>query len=75
MKRARDLNIPFDGRPALHNAITDVDGTLVGHVTLISGEGLLVVGLGPVRTGVTAVLPRGRLLQVLTKYGRLEDSC
>jgi D-aminopeptidase len=61
MTRARDLNIPFDGRPGPHNAITDVDGTLVGQVTLISGEGPLVVGEGPVRTGVTAVLPRGRI--------------
>jgi D-aminopeptidase len=60
MTKARQLGIQFDGRPALHNAITDVDGTLVGHVTLISGEGSLVVGRGPVRTGVTAVLPRGR---------------
>ncbi len=60
MTRARDLGIPFDGEPGPHNAITDVEGTLVGGTTLISGEGPLVVGRGPVRTGVTAVLPRGR---------------
>src|SRR6201994_2065160 len=57
--RARDLGIPFDGTPGPLNAITDVQGVLVGHTTLISGEGKLVVGKGPVRTGVTAVLPRG----------------
>ena len=60
MTRARELGIPFDGRPGPHNAITDVDGTLVGQTTLISGEGPLVVGQGPVRTGVTAILPHGR---------------
>jgi len=58
--RARDLGVPFDGTPGPLNAITDVSGVLVGHTTLISGEGKLVVGKGPVRTGVTAVLPRGR---------------
>jgi len=58
--RARDLGIPFDGKPGPHNAITDVNGVEVGHVTLISGEGQLVIGKGPVRTGVTAVLPRGK---------------
>jgi L-aminopeptidase/D-esterase-like protein len=58
--RARDLGIPFDGTPGLHNAITDVGGVEVGYTTLISGEGKLVVGKGPVRTGVTAILPRGR---------------
>src|SRR5271169_6114623 len=57
--RARDLGIPFDGAPGALNAITDVGGVTVGHTTLISGEGKLVVGQGPVRTGVTAVLPRG----------------
>jgi D-aminopeptidase len=56
--RARDLGIPFDGNPGRLNAITDVEGVLVGHTTLISGDGTLVVGKGPVRTGVTAVLPR-----------------
>ena len=58
--RARDLGVPFEGAPGLHNAITDVPGVLVGHTTLISGNGPLVVGQGPVRTGVTAILPRGR---------------
>ncbi len=58
--RARDLGIPFDGTPGKFNAITDVSGVLVGHTTLITGEGKLVVGKGPVRTGVTAVLPRGK---------------
>lgn len=58
--RARDVGVPFDGTPGPLNAITDVAGVEVGHVTLISGEGPLVVGQGPVRTGVTAILPRGR---------------
>jgi L-aminopeptidase/D-esterase-like protein len=58
--RARDLGVPFDGKPGPLNAITDVKGVEVGHTTLISGEGALKVGTGPVRTGVTAVLPRGR---------------
>jgi D-aminopeptidase len=57
--RARDLGVPFDGMPGPNNAITDVAGVLVGHTTLISGSGKLKVGQGPVRTGVTAVLPRG----------------
>src|SRR5215813_10836589 len=57
--RARDLGVPFDGTPGALNAITDVEGVLVGHTTLIEGSGKLVVGKGPVRTGVTAVLPRG----------------
>ena len=58
--RARDLGVPFDGAPGKLNAITDVAGVEVGHTTLISGEGKLVVGQGPVRTGVTAVIPRGK---------------
>ncbi|MGB9199246.1 MAG: P1 family peptidase [Terriglobales bacterium] len=58
--RARDLGVPFDGTPGPNNAITDVKGVEVGHTTLIRGEGKLVVGQGPVRTGVTAVLPRGK---------------
>jgi D-aminopeptidase len=57
--RARDLGVPFDGTPGPLNAITDVAGVLVGHTTLISGSGKLVLGKGPVRTGVTAILPRG----------------
>jgi D-aminopeptidase len=59
MTKARQIGIPFDGRTSPYNAITDVNGTLVGQVTLIPGEGPLIVGRGPVRTGVTAVLPRG----------------
>jgi len=58
--RARDLGVPFDGSPGPLNAITDIKGVEVGHTTLISGEGPLKVGVGPVRTGVTAILPRGR---------------
>ena len=58
--RARDLGVPFDGTPGSLNAITDVKGVEVGHTTLISGEGPLKVGIGPVRTGVTAILPRGK---------------
>jgi len=58
--RARDLGVPFDGTPGPLNAITDVAGVEVGHTTLISGSGPLKVGVGPVRTGVTAVLPRGK---------------
>src|SRR6266550_3555075 len=57
--RARDLGIPFDGTPGKFNALTDVPGIEVGYTTLISGEGKLEVGKGPVRTGVTAILPRG----------------
>jgi D-aminopeptidase len=55
--RARDLGIPLDGMPGLNNAITDVKGVLVGHATLILGEGKLEIGKGPVRTGVTAIIP------------------
>ena len=58
--RARDLGVPFDGTPGALNAITDVAGVEVGVTTLISGEGALKVGTGPVRTGVTAILPRGK---------------
>jgi D-aminopeptidase len=60
MPRARALGIPFDGVPGPLNAITDVKGVEVGHETIIFGEGKLVPGQGPVRTGVTAVLPRGK---------------
>src|ERR1700742_1768803 len=58
--RARDLGVPFDGAPGPLNAITDVKGVEVGHTTLISGEGPLKVGVGRGRTGVTAILPRGK---------------
>src|SRR5678815_2276270 len=57
--RARDLGIPFDGKTGPYNGITDVKGVEVGQTTLISGSGPLKVGVGPVRTGVTAILPRG----------------
>jgi L-aminopeptidase/D-esterase-like protein len=56
--RARAFAIPFDGEPGPFNAITDVPGVSVGYTTLISGDGPLEVGHGPVRTGVTAILPR-----------------
>jgi D-aminopeptidase len=58
--RARDLGVPFEGTPGPFNAITDVKGVEVGHTTLIAGEGKLDVGKGPVRTGVTAILTRGK---------------
>lgn len=58
--RARDLGVPLRGEPGVFNAITDVAGVEVGHTTLISGDGTLKVGVGPIRTGVTVVLPRGR---------------
>jgi hypothetical protein len=58
--RGRDLGIPFPGQTGPVNAITDVAGVAVGHVTLIEGEGKLIPGKGPVRTGVTAILPRPR---------------
>ena len=65
--RARDLGFHFDGSPGSLNAITDVSGVQVGHTTLIEGEGKLVQGKGPIRTGVTAILPRGDR--------RLDDHC
>lgn len=58
--RARDLGVPFDGTPGKLNAITDVQGVEVGHSTIISGEGENIAGKGPVRTGVTAIFPRGK---------------
>ena len=58
--RVRSFGIGFDGTPGPFNAITDVPGVAVGYATLISGDGPLVVGKGPVRTGVTAILPRPR---------------
>ena len=58
--RARDLAVPFNGTPGPLNAITDVKGVEVGQVTLISGNGELIVGQGPIRTGVTAIHPRGK---------------
>src|SRR5437867_215277 len=58
--RARDLGVPFDGTTGAMNAITDVRGVEVGHTTLIRGEGVLKAGQGPVRTGVTVIIPRGK---------------
>lgn len=58
--RARDLGVPFDGKTGPYNAITDVKGVEVGHSTIISGNGKNTVGKGPVRTGVTAIFPRGK---------------
>ncbi|MEO8338050.1 MAG: P1 family peptidase [bacterium] len=58
--RGRELGIPFPGTPGKWNAITDVPGIAVGHVTLIEGAGRLVPGKGPIRTGVTAIFPRPR---------------
>jgi len=58
--RARDIGIPFDGTTGKFNAITDVKGVEVGYSTIISGQGTNIRGKGPVRTGVTAILPRGR---------------
>ncbi len=58
--RARELGIPFEGTPGPLNAISDVESVTVGHTTLISGDGKLKVGQGPIRTGVTAIQPRGK---------------
>jgi D-aminopeptidase len=58
--RSRDLGVPFEGTSGPLNSITDVNGVEVGYRTLISGEGKLQVGVGPVRTGVTAIFPRGK---------------
>lgn len=60
MPRARELGLPFVGEPGPYNAITDVPGVEVGYTTLVYGDGALKVGEGPVRTGVTAILPRGK---------------
>jgi len=58
--RAREIGIPFDGTPGKFNAITDVKGVEVGYSTIVSGTGKNIRGKGPVRTGVTAIFPRGR---------------
>jgi len=58
--RARDLGVPFYGQTGPLNSITDVKGVEVGHSTIISGEGVNIVGKGPVRTGVTAIFPIGK---------------
>jgi len=61
--KARDLGIPFDGEPGKINSITDVEGVEVGHSTIIKGEGNLVVGKGPIRTGVTVIFPSAKSLE------------
>src|SRR6187401_796556 len=58
--RENDLKLPIGGTPGPLDAITDVAGVEVGHTTLIAGSGKLVVGQGPVRTGVTVIHPRGK---------------
>jgi D-aminopeptidase len=63
-QRARDIGVRFEGIPGEHNAITDVAGVEVGYSTIIRGSGALRVGEGPVRTGVTAILPRGKASSV-----------
>ncbi len=60
MPQARDFGIQFEGNPGPFNAITDVSGVEVGHTTIIKGEGKRIAGQGPVRTGVTVILPRGK---------------
>ncbi len=59
--RARDLGIFFPGQPGELNSLADIKGVEVGHVTLISGEGALKIGKGPIRTGVTAIFPKGKV--------------
>ncbi|MFC5271169.1 P1 family peptidase [Adhaeribacter terreus] len=63
--RARELGVPFDGVTGKYNAITDVPGVLVGYKTLIKGKGKHKVGKGPVRTGVTVILPKGKTDQAV----------
>jgi len=58
--RARDLGVPFNGTTGINNSITDVKGVEVGYSTIISGSGDNIIGKGPVRTGVTAIFPRGK---------------
>jgi L-aminopeptidase/D-esterase-like protein len=72
-QRARDLGVPFEGDPGVFDAITDIPGVEVGQITLISGEGALIVGTGPVRTGVTTVFPRGRAGADKPVYGGFFD--
>jgi len=70
--RARGLGVPFEGTPGPNNAITDVAGVEVGQITHVSGDGPLKVGTGPIRTGVTVVLPRGRA-SMAAVYGGFFD--
>jgi D-aminopeptidase len=67
--RARDLGIPFVGTVGKLNAITDVEGVEVGYSTIISGNGKNIAGRGPVRTGVTAIFPRGKNLALFMQTG------
>lgn len=67
--RARDLGIPFTGQPGTYNAITDVAGIEVGYATIIEGDSVHSVGKGPVRTGVTAIFPRGKAKKFSPVYG------
>ncbi|MDH5645099.1 MAG: P1 family peptidase, partial [Candidatus Heimdallarchaeota archaeon] len=69
MTKARKYGIPFPGKCGTHNSITDVIGVKVGHTTLIDGEGRLIVGTGPIRTGVTCILPRGDETMAIPVYG------
>ena len=62
--RARDLGVPFVGKTGEFNAITDVKGVEVGYSTIISGEGKNIIGKGPIRTGVTAIFPRGKAKKI-----------
>ena len=68
--RGRELGLPFPGETGRHNAITDVPGLEVGFTTRIEGEGPLIEGKGPVRTGVTAILPLGRQSGARAGLGR-----
>jgi hypothetical protein len=72
--RARELGIPFNGTPGPLNAITDVAGVSVAHLTLIEGDGALDIGTGPIRTGLTAVLPRADLLPVFGGWDMLNGT-
>ncbi|MEM9161053.1 MAG: P1 family peptidase, partial [Verrucomicrobiota bacterium] len=75
VKRARDWGISLEGVPGEFNAITDVPGVAVGHCTIISGSGSLEIGRGPVRTGVTAILPTGRDYRpVFASHGSLNGN-
>jgi L-aminopeptidase/D-esterase-like protein len=68
--RARDLGVPFDGTPGKLDAITDVPGVEVGQTTVIRGNGPLVRGRGPVRTGVTIIFPTGKTGRNAVAAGR-----
>jgi L-aminopeptidase/D-esterase-like protein len=72
--RARDLGVPFLGTPGPHNAITDVAGVQVEHLTVIEGDGVLKVGTGPIRTGLTGILPRADLAPVFASWDTLNGT-